>query len=103
MAQTLTYANRINLKAMAVETGTSIIDSGYGLYEACSEYLMYMPADGTNSIHLESCNPGDAFSVEYFEPSTGTTTSGGTVAGGAARSFNPPGSNPMVVYLKATP
>jgi hypothetical protein len=39
--------------------------------------------------------------VEYFEPKTGATISGGRVRGGATRSFDPPGSNPMVVYLKS--
>lgn len=100
MAQTLTYANKINLKAMTVETGTSIIDSGYGLYESCVEYLMYMPDDGSHRINLNSCQPDHSFAVEFFEPFTGTTTSGETVSGGAVHGFNPPGSNPMVVHLK---
>jgi hypothetical protein len=101
MAQTLTYANKINLKAMTVETGRSVIDSGYGLYEPCVEYLMYMPADGSHSINLSSCQPDHSFAVEFFEPLSGTTTSGGTVLGGAVHSFNPPGSHPMVVHVKA--
>jgi hypothetical protein len=103
MAQTLAYASKINLKAMTVETGRSIIDSGYGLYESCVEYLMYMPEDGSHGINLSSCQPDHAFAVEFFEPLTGITTSGETVTGGAVRSFNPPGPNPMVVHLKAIP
>jgi hypothetical protein len=103
MAQTLAYAKKINLKAMTVESGTSIIDSGYGLYETCAEYLMYMPAGGTNSINLGPCTPENTFVVEYFEPTSGITSSGGTVAGGAARSFDPPGNNPMVIHLKSHP
>jgi hypothetical protein len=101
MAQTLAFANRINLKDMTVATGYKIIDSSYGLYQTCAEYLMYMPKDGRNKINLESCKPEDFFSVEYFEPKTGATISGGRVRGGATRSFDPPGSNPMVVYLKS--
>ena len=102
MAQTLTYANRINLKAMVVESGRSIIDSGYGLYETCAEYLMYMPADGRHTINLGSCGPSQLFAVELFEPLTGTTTSGDTVQGGTVHTFNTAGSNPLVVYLKST-
>ena len=86
---------------MTVATGYKIIDSSYGLYQTCAEYLMYMPKDEKNKINLESCKPEDLFSVEYFEPKTGVTISGGTVRGGATRSFDPPGSNPMVVYLKS--
>ena len=100
MAQTLAYANKINLGAMTIETGRTIMDSGYGLYEPCAEYLMYMPADGRHSINLSSCQPDRSFAVEFFEPLTGNTTSGEPVTGGAVHGFNPPGPNPMVVHLK---
>jgi hypothetical protein len=102
MAQTLSFANRINLKDMAVATGYKIIGSSYGLYKTCDEYLMYMPKDGRNGINLKSCRPGDSFRVEYFDPMTGATISGGIVEGGAIQPFDPPGRNPMVVYLKST-
>ena len=101
MAQSLSFAKRINLKNMTVATGYKIIDSSYGLYQTCAEYLMYMPKDGRNKINLESCKPEDSFRVEYFDPMTGATISGGTVRGGAIRSFDPPSSSPMVVYLKS--
>jgi hypothetical protein len=103
MAQTLSFANRINLKDMTVATGYKIIDSSYGLYQTCVEYLMYMPKEGKNRINLESCRPEDTFRVEYFDPMTGATILGGTVAGGAIRGFDPPGTNPMVVYLNLIP
>ena len=51
-----------------------------------------MPKDGRNKINLESCKPEDSSRVEYFDP---------TVGGGATRSFDPPSSSPMVVYLKS--
>jgi hypothetical protein len=101
MAQALAYANKINLRAMTIETGRAIIDSGYGLYEVCAEYLMYMPTDGSHSINLSSCESDRSFAVEFFEPLTGTTTTGEPVSGGAVYSWNPPGPNPMVVHLKA--
>jgi hypothetical protein len=101
MAQTLTYANKINLKAMTVETGRSILDSGYGLYEVCTEYLMYMPADGSHTINLAACGPDQSFTVDLFDPFTGATTTSGTVPGGTVATFNPSGSNPMVVHLKS--
>jgi hypothetical protein len=98
----LTYAQKLNLKAMTIETGRAIIDSGYGLYEVCAEYLMYMPTDGSHSINLSSCQSDRSFAVEFFEPLTGTTTTGEPVLGGTIPTFNPAGSNPMVVYLKTT-
>jgi hypothetical protein len=102
MAQTLTYAKKINLKAMIVESGRSVIGSGYGLYQPCAEYLMYMPADGSHAINLGSCGPDQLFKVELFEPLTGATTSGGTVSGGTRHAFDPQRSNAMVVHLKLT-
>jgi hypothetical protein len=102
MAQTLVYAKKINLKAMTVESNRSTIGSGYGLYQSCVEYLMYMPADGTHTINLGSCGSDQSFTVELFEPLTGAASSGGTISGGTTHAFNPDGVNPMVVYLKST-
>jgi hypothetical protein len=37
--------------------------------------------------------------VEWFDPGTGTTTSGGTVSAGSVQSFSPPFSGDAVLYL----
>jgi hypothetical protein len=97
MAQTLRYANRMNLKAMVPETGTTIFSSGYGLSEACSEYLMFQPSAATNSIDLTSC-ADQSFSVEYFDPATGASTTDTDVSGGKSRNFT--AGAMQVVYLK---
>ena len=97
MAQTLRYANRMNLEAMVPETATIIFSSGYGLSEACSEYLMFQPSAATDSIDLSSC-ADQSFSVEYLDPETGAVTTDTDVNGGQSRRFT---SNAMrVVYLK---
>jgi hypothetical protein len=107
MAQTLSYANRINLATAYPETGTTYFSTGYGLFTGsnsttanCSEYLMLMPSDGSSTINLTSCSGGATFNVEYLNLTSGAVTSGGTTTGGASRAFNPAGSDPMVVYLK---
>jgi hypothetical protein len=102
MAQTLRYAKKINLRAMTVESGRSIIGSGYGLYQSCAEYLMYMPTAGSHTINLGSCGPDQSFTVELFEPLTGETTFSGTVQGSTVHTFNTAGSNTLVVYLQST-
>jgi len=97
------YAKKMHLAGMLPVTDSTIINSGYGLKEDCSEYLMYMPADGSNTINLGSCSAGLAFTVEFFDPITNVTSTSANVAGGGTRSFNPTGTDPMVVYLKVNP
>lgn len=107
MAQTLSYANRMDLAKTYPETGTTYFSTGYGLFTGtnsttpnCSEYLLLMPSDGSSTINLTSCSGGATFDVEYLNLTSGAVTSGGTTTGGASRAFNPAGSDPMVVYLK---
>jgi hypothetical protein len=97
MAQTLVYANKMHLAGMAPETGNSIISTGYGLYEACKEYLMFQPSAATNNIDLTSC-AGQFFTVEYLDPATGAVTTDTDVSGGESRNFST--SAMRVVYLK---
>lgn len=100
MAQALNYAARVDLAAMTVETGTSVIATGYGLYAACSEYLMYQPTAATNAINLTAC-AGQSFTTEYLNPATGAITTAADTAGGASRNFV--ASAERVVYLKLNP
>jgi hypothetical protein len=100
MAQTLRYANRMNLKAMVPETGTTIFSSGYGLSEACSEYLMFQPSAATDRIDLTDC-AGQSFSVEYLDPATGAVTTDTDVNGGESCQFT--AGAMRVVYLKRRP
>lgn len=100
MAQALSYSARVDLAAMTVETGTSIIATGYGLYNACSEYLMYQPTAATNAIDLSAC-VGQSFTTEYLDPATGTITTAALTGGGASRDFT--AAAERVVYLKLDP
>jgi hypothetical protein len=108
MAQTNLYSTKINLAAAYPETGTSVFSTGYGLFTGtnsttpnCQEYLMLMPSDGTSTINLTACGVGATYTIEYLNLTSGAVTSGGTVNGGAVRSFNPSGSDPMVVLLES--
>lgn len=107
MAQTKLYSTKINLATAYPETGTSTFSTGFGLFTGsnsttpnCSEYLMLMPSDGSRTINLSSCSAGATFNVETLNLTSGAIASAGTTTGGAVRSFNPAGSDPMVIYLK---
>ncbi|MDP3089630.1 MAG: hypothetical protein Q8N04_03060 [Nitrospira sp.] len=102
-AQTLDWANtRIaNLLGMVAETGTSICESGYCLYNPDgSEFLMYVPSAGRTYIDLSSWT--GQYSVQFFNPADGTTTNAAAVSGETQCFFKPPWDGAAVVYLKRT-
>ncbi len=96
------YANRINLAAMTPQS--NLCSTGYCLARASSsgaEYLAYLPSGGSITINLSATS--GTLTVEWFNPSSGTTVSGGTVNGGATRTLTAPFSGDAVVYLKSSP
>jgi hypothetical protein len=99
LGYTATYANKMNLLAMTPQP--SLSSTGFCLANAIAtgaEYLVYAPSGGTFTVNLSATTR--TMNVEWFNPSTGATTSGGTVAGGSsARSFTPPFSGEAVLYL----
>ena len=102
MGQIRRYAKKIRLDNMTPQDALS--SSGYMLANTTSpaaEYITFTPSS-TVSVDL-SASSGE-FSIEWFSPSTGVTTSGGTVAGGAVRNFTTPATQAnMVLYLKNIP
>ena len=98
LGYTRSYAERMNLVAMTPRG--DLASSGYCLANPAAtgaEYLVYLPSGGAVNVNLAATSGN--LSVEWFNPSNGATTSGGTVAGGANRSFTPPFSGDAVLYL----
>jgi hypothetical protein len=82
-----------------------LTSTSYALANPGQEYLAYNPSGGSFSVNLSDAAQSDSFSVEWFNPgsgaadlSTGVST-GGTVAGGAMRTFSPPFPGGVVLYL----
>jgi hypothetical protein len=103
MGQTRSYANKMNLAAMMPRD--DLTSTSYALANPGQEYLAYNPSGGSFSVNLSDAAQSDSFSVEWFNPgsgaadlSTGVST-GGTVAGGAMRTFSPPFPGGVVLYL----
>jgi hypothetical protein len=94
MGQTLTYANQMNLAAMAPRD--DLTSAGYALAHPGSEYLVYHPTGGSFTVNLQSAT----YHVEWFNPSNGQTSSGGSVSGGGSKTFNSPFDGDAVLYLK---
>jgi hypothetical protein len=94
------YADRMNLVAMAPRG--DLTSTKYALANPINsngEYLVYAPLDGSFTVNLTSTRGN--LSVEWFNPSTGITTSAGTITGGAQRQFTPPFSGDAVLYLSS--
>ena len=94
----LTYANRMNLVAMAPRG--DLASSGYMLANPTAigaEYLVYLPNGGSVTVNL-SATPG-TLNLEWFNPAMGTTTNAGTVSGGTSHNFNVPFSGDAVLYI----
>ena len=103
MGYTLTYANRIDLLHITPQNGLS--STGYCLAKATSsngEYLVYRPGS-SGAIMLDLSATSGTLNVEWFDPSTGDTVSGGTVQGSASRSFTAPFANDAILYVYSDP
>jgi hypothetical protein len=98
MGYILTYAKKINLVAMTPRG--DLVSTGYALANpvAGGQYLVYLPTGGTVTVNLTG-TPG-TLNVEWFNPATGATTSGGTVGGGASRQLTPPFGGDAVLYIR---
>ena len=97
-----TYANRINLAAMTPQS--NLCSTGYCLAYAAAtdaEYLVYLPNGGSVNVNVSAVS--GSLSVEWFNPSTGATTNGANISGGATRTLSAPFSGDAILYLKSTP
>jgi hypothetical protein len=102
MGYTRAYANRVNLSALAPRG--KLFSNGYGFANASTsnaEYLGYTSSGSPLRIDL-SATPG-MLSLEWFNPSTGATVSGGTIAGGSSQTLTAPFFGDAVVYLRTAP
>jgi collagenase-like protein with putative collagen-binding domain len=96
MGQVRRYALRFNLAAARPRGQLS--STRYCLTDSRREYLVYQPTTGPFDVDLRTTN--GELTVEWFEPAADRRSAGGSVAGGAVRSFTPPFGGPAVLYLR---
>lgn len=110
MGYTLTYANKMNLASM-VPSGY-LASTGYCLANPGAEYLIYLPLSdnrvlrwfsrlirANEKVTADLTAASGALEVEWFDPKTGETKNGGTITGGATRSFTAPFSGDALLYI----
>jgi hypothetical protein len=99
LGYTLRYANKMDLAKMMPQP--SLASTGSCLAQNIatgSEYLVYQPNGGAFTVNLSATTR--VLNVEWFDPGSGNTISGGTITGGsAAQSFTPPFGGDAVLYL----
>jgi hypothetical protein len=104
MGYAINYSKKMNLGNMLPRG--DLATSGYCLAGG-GEYLA-LTSPYSNSVTVNLQGTAGTLNVEWFNPSNGQVTSGGTVTGGASRSFSAPFSNAWpydqcqaVLYLQA--
>ncbi len=99
MGYALAYVNtKLDLVKMTPQS--NLTSTGFCLADNTpvgAEYLIYAPNGGTFTVNLSATV--STLNVEWFDPSTGTTTAGGTINGGSTTSFTSPFKNDTVLYL----
>src|SRR5215470_15685976 len=80
---------------------TELCSTGYCLINPGLEYLVYLPSGGTVRVDLSAAS--GSFVATWFSPTTGQTTSGGTVSAGIPILFTSPVAGDAVLYLQAMP
>jgi collagenase-like protein with putative collagen-binding domain len=95
MGYARSYAMRMDL-SHALPRG-DLASSSYCLASVGSEYLVVVPTGGSTSVDLSGAS--GTLTVEWFNPSTGDTASGGTVTGGHSVSLNAPFGGIAIAYI----
>lgn len=101
LGHTLAFADRMDLASMTPDT--QACSSGYCLVNPGKEYLVYVPPDTANQPNrtatVDLSGSTKSLQVEWFNPATGKTVRGGTVAGGDRKTFTIPFEGDAVLYL----
>ncbi len=122
MGDTRRYAEKIDLAAM--EPRGDLTTTGYCLANPAKEYLIYLPTNedsgergsdrfhlrrsmswlrqlmgGNQTVGVDLSESSKTFRVEWFNPRTSETFSGGVRKGGSRQSFTAPFSADAVLYL----
>jgi hypothetical protein len=97
MGQTVRYSHRMNLAATLPQAGgtSNPSSTGYCLYEAGVQYLVYQPGNGPFTV-----NPiPEDYRVEWIDPDTGERTSTGSQEIAGPTQFAPPFGGHSVLFL----
>ncbi len=98
LGYTRAFSQRMDMAVMTPHN--DLASTGYCLANPASSnaaYLVYAPDGDTITLDL-TATPGN-LTVEWFNPETGVSTSGGTLRGGQQQTLTAPFTGDAVVYL----
>ena len=84
-----------------MEPDNSLVNGGFCLAKSGQEYIVYLPDGGSVSVNLSAAS--GSLGVEWFNPRSGLTTSGGTVTGGGSRNFTAQDTNDWILHIGGAP
>jgi hypothetical protein len=100
LGYTSMFAQKLDL--LAIVPRGDLASSGFCLAKPTNPnatFLVYLTSGGTTTVDLSGVS-GEMW-VEWFDPQTGAVVSGGTVMGGAPRSFAEPFGRDAVLYIRS--
>lgn len=98
LTYTAVFASRVSLVDMAPQP--SLCSSSFCLASVDAEksqFIVYVPTEGNVIVDLSGTS--DPMTYEWFNPTTGELSGGGSVAGGMSRFFNVPYSGDAVLFI----
>jgi hypothetical protein len=98
LAHLATFANLVDFERMDPADALALSANAYVLAEKGTAYVAYLYNGGTLRLDLRGFVGN--FSVQWFDPRTGTFRTMANVAAGGERSFAAPATGDWVLYLK---
>lgn len=98
MGHVLNWSRRLDLAALAPRG--ELASSKYCLARPGREYLVYLPGGGDVTVDLTGAQ--GELQVEWFDPTSGNTTSAKSVRGGHQQKFTAPFAGAAVLYVSAS-
>ncbi len=98
LGYTRAFAQRMNMALMTPQN--ELASTQYCLANPASThaaYLVYVPDGGAVTVDLSATS--GPLTVEWFNPTTGTSSNGGTIQGGRPETFTAPFLDDAVLYL----
>jgi hypothetical protein len=96
MGHTRRLADRVNLAVLVPHA--ELASTRYCLANPGKEYVVYLPNGGEVMVNLSAAS--GPLSVEWIHAAEGTIKDAGTVAGGAARTFQAPFAGDAVLHVR---
>lgn len=98
LAHLSSFANAVDFERMDPADTLALSANAYVLAEKSMAYVLYLYNGGTVRLDLRGFTAN--FSVQWYDPRTGTYQAAANVAAGGERSFTAPASGDWVLYLK---